>query len=105
MRKGFIFNPSNCECKCDKSCNIDEYLDYRNCKCKKKLVDKLIEECTKNIDETNLVKKNLDGNKDRCSFCTVYKVLFCIFFIISIGIGIYFVYHKYVNCNKYDLRY
>ena len=47
--KGFIFNPSNCDCECDKSCGIREYLDYSNCKCRKKLVDPLIEECTKNI--------------------------------------------------------
>ena len=25
--KGFIWNPSNCECECDKSCHIGEYLD------------------------------------------------------------------------------
>ena len=30
--KGFIYNPSNCECECDKSCDIGEYLDYENCK-------------------------------------------------------------------------
>ena len=34
--KGFIFNPSNCECECDKSCNIRQYLDYSDCKSKKK---------------------------------------------------------------------
>ena len=33
--KEFIWNPSNCECECDKSCNIGEYLDHENCKCKK----------------------------------------------------------------------
>ena len=32
--KGFIFNPSNCKCECDKSCNISQYLDYSDCKCK-----------------------------------------------------------------------
>ena len=36
--KGFIQNPSNCECECDKSSVAEEYLD---CKCRKKLVDKL----------------------------------------------------------------
>ena len=44
--KGFIWNPSNCECECYKSCDISEYLDYKNCKCKKRLVDKLVGECT-----------------------------------------------------------
>ena len=34
--KGFIWNPSNCECGYDKSCDIGEYLDYENCKCRKK---------------------------------------------------------------------
>ena len=38
--KGFIWNPSNCECECDKSCDIGEYLDYKNCKCRKKIIDK-----------------------------------------------------------------
>ena len=35
--KKFIWNPSNyeCECECDKSCDIGEYLDYKNFKCKK----------------------------------------------------------------------
>ena len=28
--KGFIFNPSICECECDKSCSIGEYLDYES---------------------------------------------------------------------------
>ena len=42
--KGFFWNPSNCECECDKSSDIAEYLDYSNCKCRKKLIDPLIEE-------------------------------------------------------------
>ena len=36
--------------ECDKSCDVGEHLDYANCKCRKRLVDKLIEECTENID-------------------------------------------------------
>ena len=42
--KGFLWNPSNCECECDKSCDVKEYLDYANCKCRKTLADKLVEE-------------------------------------------------------------
>ena len=41
--KGSIWNPSNCKCEYDKSCDVGEYLDYENCKCKKKLDDKLVE--------------------------------------------------------------
>ena len=52
--KGYAWNPSNCECECDKSCDIGDYLDYKNCKYGKRLVDKLQEECGKNIDEEKL---------------------------------------------------
>ena len=102
--KGFIFNPSNCECECDKSCGIGEYLDYSNCKCRKKLYDKLIDECTENTDVVMID----DENKNKCSFSIVYImciVLFSIILTISIVIVIYFVYHKYVNRNKYNLPY
>ena len=52
--KGFIQNPSNCECESDKSCDIGEYLDYGNCKCRNcRTVNKLVEEGT----ETNNVSK------------------------------------------------
>ena len=64
--KGFIWNSSNCECECDKSCDIGEYLDYENCKCRKKLVDKLVEECAENIEETRLVE-NENKHKSSCS--------------------------------------
>ena len=92
--KGFIWNLSNCECECDKSCDIGEYLDYENCKCRKKLVDKLVEECTENIKETRLVEKTSakNKNKHKCSSCTLYIVLFLIIFTINAGIDIYFTY-------------
>ena len=49
--KRYAWNPSNCECECDKSCDVGEYLDYQNCKCRKRLVDKLVEEYSENIDK------------------------------------------------------
>ena len=52
--KESIWNPSNCECECDKSCVVGGYLNYENCKYRKKLVDKLIEECSENIDEVKI---------------------------------------------------
>ena len=95
--KGSFWNPSNCECECDKSCDIGEYLDYENCKCRKKLVDELVEECTENVEEVKIVGMALfeHGNECLCS-CTVCVALAVIAFTISIGIGAYFTY-KYLN--------
>ena len=99
--KGFIWNPSNCECECDKSCDVGEYLDYVNCKCRKKLVDKLVEECTENIDEVKIAGMALFERRNDCkSSCTIYVVLIAIVFTICIGIGTYFVYYKYMNHSK-----
>ena len=96
--KGYIWNPSNCKCECDKLCDFGEYLEYENCKCRKRLVDKLIEECNENIEETSLIKIN--SIKRNHNSCIVYIVLFSIFFTIKIGVATYFVYCKYINHNK-----
>ena len=64
--KAFIWNPSNCECECHKSCDISEYLGYENCKCRKKLVDKLVEKCT----EINEITQTENEHKNKCSSCT-----------------------------------
>ena len=74
-----------------------EYLDYENCKCRKKLVDKLIEECTENVEETKLVEKILGKNENEveCSSCTLYIVLFSIIFAINVEISIYFNYFRW----------
>ena len=64
--KGSIWNPSNCECECDKSCDVGEYLDYENCKCTKQLVDKLVEECTENIDEVKITGMALFEHENEC---------------------------------------
>ena len=95
--KDFIWNPSNYECECDKSCDIDEYLDYENCKCRKRLVDKLVDKCNENIDEE---VKIVNESKNKCNSCIFYIVLFWIFLTINVGIGAYFASYKYMNCNK-----
>ena len=52
--KGFNWDPINCEWECTKSCDVGEYLGYNYFKCRKRLVDKLVEECNENIDEEEL---------------------------------------------------
>ena len=66
--------------------------------CTKKLVDKLIEECTGNTDEVKIAREN--EHKNKYSSCTLYFVLFSTIFAIKIGIATYFVYYKYMNCDK-----
>ena len=84
--KGFIWNPSNCECECDKSCDIGEYLDYKNCRCRKKIIDKLIEECSENIDgnemlynETLDIISSSDTNKTSWFLYSIYNNYFLCF--------------------------
>ena len=109
--KGFIWNPSNSECECDKAYDVSEYLDYENCKCRKILVDKLVDECAETVEEVKLAKITFtkNENKYKCNSCTLYIVLFSILFTINVGIGAYFVYFhwylkKYVTRVEFDTR-
>ena len=89
---------NNFECKCDKSFNVGEYLDYENCKCIKRLTDKLVDECTVTIEEVKLAKITLAENKNsyKCSSCRVYIVLMIVFFAFFTGTTTYFVYYNWL---------
>ena len=67
----------------------------------KKLVDQIADECTETIEEVKLAKITLPENENscKCSFCTVYTMLFWVFFTIDVGeIRAYFVYfHGYLK--------
>ena len=86
-----------------------EYLDHKNSKCSKKLVDKLIDECTETIEEVKLAKIILTKNENdnKYSSCRVYIVLMILVFTIFTGIAIYFVYYNWsliknnVSCIKF----
>ena len=64
------------------------------------MLDKLVDECDENIDEVKIVSES----KNKCnSYILLYIVLFSIFFTINAGIATYFIYYKYMNCNKENL--
>ena len=44
-------------------CEVGEYLDYENCKCRKTLVDKLVDECTRTVEEVKIAKITLPENE------------------------------------------
>ena len=85
--KGFIWNPINCECECDKACDVDY----------EQLVDKLVDECTETVEEVRLAKITLAENENsyKCSSCTVYIELMIVVFKICAGISAYFLYYNW----------
>ena len=83
-------------------CDVGEYLDYENCKYREKLVDKLVEECSKNIDGNKMIYSyTLNDYKKVCNSCTIYKIFLVIFFIISISISSIFIYFYWYLKRRY----
>ena len=72
---------------------VGEYLDYENCNCRKKIVDKLVEECTETVEEVKLAKITLakNENKYKCSSFRLYIVLMIVAFKICARGGTYFI--------------
>ena len=96
-------------------CGVGEYLDYKSCKCRKSLVDKLVEsssaeECTENIDAEKIAGMVLFKQRNDCvCSCTIYVVLIVIIFTINIGIGAFFACSRWylkkdVICVKFGTR-
>ena len=57
-----MWNPSTCDCECNKACKIDEYSDFKNCSRKKRLIGKLALECE---DKTlNTTENSADDKKE-----------------------------------------
>ena len=90
--KGFIWNLSNCECQCDKLCDIREYLDYKKCNCRKRLIDKLLKECSECFDGNKMLHNEtldviplelnpLNDYKKVCNSCAIYIVFFAVLFL------------------------
>ena len=86
--KGYMWNPSTCACECDMWCKPSQYLDYKKCVCKNKLIGKIISECTSLINEPMMNNKMSIANDDTTEniFIVLFSVLmfagitcFCIF--------------------------
>ena len=68
----------------------------------KKLTDKLIDDCTKTIEETKLVNITFTENENNyeCDSCIVYIVLMAIAFTMFTGITVYLVYNNWFLINN-----
>ena len=102
--KGYILNPSNCACEWDKLCDIGQYLDYKNCACRKSIVDRLVDECMNIIDGDTMYNKTLSIDQNDCPSCTPYVVLFIVFLSISAVISGVFVYFHWYKNKQLNLK-
>ena len=76
--EGFTWNPSICECTCDKSYDAREHLDFENCKYRKELVDKLVLECEDEVlTATPLNTRNTISVTEKNN-CFIYIILIII---------------------------
>ena len=86
-------------------------------KCRKRLIDKLVEECSENIDGNEMLYNEtldvislnaipLNIYKKESDSCTIYIVLFAAFFIISIYISSVFHYiHRYLKKDSFHAKF
>ena len=67
---------------------------------KNRLIDKLVEECSENIDGNEIIHNNFENV---CNSCTVYIVLFVIAFLIIIGVSsVFIIFNKMINLKDFD---
>ena len=90
-----MWNPSTCACECDMWCKPGEYLDYKKCVCKNKLIGKIIFECTSIVNETMMKDKNniADDDTTTSTFIGLFSV------VMFIGIVCFCVF-AYFKCFK-----
>ena len=102
--KGYTWNPSTCECQCDMWCKPGQYLDYKKCICKNKLIGRVIAECISVINETMINNKNnIDNNN------TITNIFIGLFSVIMVAVIVcfcviaYFIWFKVKKLfkNKY----
>ena len=96
--KGYKWNPSTCKCQCDTWCKPGQYLDYKKCVCKNKLIGRIIEECTNVINETMI--NNKDNIENDNTITNIFIGLFSIAMFILIVCFCVFVYFKWFKNKK-----
>ena len=95
--KGYTWNPSTCACDCDMWWKSGQYLDYKKCVCKNKLIGRVIAECT-NINETMMNNKMSITNDDTTT--NIFIGLFSVLLFIGIVCFCIFAYLKWIKGKK-----
>ena len=114
--KGCMWNPSTCACESDKFCEVGQYLDYRGCVCRKKLIDDLSEQCTSIVDmeirdgtdlmcsvTQRVVNISGDSVNNSSSSGSIYLFIFVAVLVVALLLAAGFIYHcRKVNKEKID---
>ena len=97
--KGFLWNPSSCYYECDRSCRIEQYLDYTNSMGKNKLpiINNLVEECINIVDGETFYEKTLDDSPS----CASHVGLLVSFLVTTVSSGIFIYFYWYKKKNSY----
>ena len=102
--------------------NTSQYLDYLDCKCKKKIIDLIVDQCIESDDnKTIIVNKTVTNNDNKTKLiiitltktdnktnktvknsCKVYIILTSISIVISTVYTIYFVYYNWFLIKNKD---
>ena len=96
--KGYTWNPSTCECQCDMWCKPGQYLEYKNCLCKNKLIGRVIAECTSVINETMM--NNRDNIVNDNTIANIFIGLFSVVIFIGFVCFCLFAYFKWIKGKK-----
>ena len=96
--KGYTWNPSTCECQCDMWCKPGQYLDYKKCVCKNKLIGRIIAECTSVINETMMNNKDNIANDN--TITNIFIGLFSVLMFAVIVCFCVFAYFKWFKGKK-----
>ena len=90
--KGYMWNQSTCACECDMWCKPGQYLDYKKCVCKNKLIGRVIGECTSLINESMMNNKNTNE--------TIFVGLFSLLMFIGFVCFCVFAYFQWIKGKK-----
>ena len=52
--------------------HVDEYLDYKNCKCRNKLVDKLVEKFSEITDQNKIIYNSILNDYENVQYTWYY---------------------------------
>ena len=95
-KKGYMWNPSTCACERDMWCKPGQYLDYKNCACKNKLIGKVNSVCTSFINET-MSKINDDVVAVNNNNTSIYIGLFSLAVFVGVVGFCVFAYFKWIK--------